>query len=251
MSGPRFKDLTGKRFGRLLVIERIGTKGGHALWKCKCDCGNEAEESSKFLNRGHTNSCGCLVKERMTTHGLSKTKLHNVWNSMKERCSNPNVKNYSSYGGRGITVCDEWSDFIPFYQWAMNNGYTDELTIDRVDNDGNYEVGNCKWSTYKEQANNKRNNFCCEYQGETKTISQWSEIIGISPSILLWRVRKGWGIEKALETPIRPPAQKINFTFFEQKRKEGKKISQACLEYGITKETYYHALAEKKKENNK
>lgn len=202
-----YKDLIGQRFGRLMVVEHVGTRSKSALWKCKCDCGNTTEVISGNLVRGGTQSCGCLVsqlaKERMTTHGKHGTRLYKIWQGMNQRCNNSNYTDYDNYGGRGITVCDEWSEFMPFYRWAMNNGYKNNLSIDRINNDGNYETGNCKWSTMKEQANNKRTNVCYEYQNQKKNLTQWSEQSGISRYHLYQRIRRdGWTIEKALNTPI-------------------------------------------------
>jgi len=207
MSWFRSVDLTGKRFGRLLVIERVGTRGRSVLWKCRCDCGNEKEIVSGSLINGNTKSCGCLqaqsAKEKHTTHGMKRTRIYNTWAKMIQRCNNQNEKCYQNYGGRGIRVCDNWSEFIPFYSWAMKNGYDDSLSIDRINNDGNYEASNCKFSTSKEQANNRRGNVFYEYQGEIKTLSQWSDVCKASRDSLLHRIKAGWTIEKALLTPAR------------------------------------------------
>lgn len=197
-----FKDLTGQRFGKLVTIERVGTKRACALWKCKCDCGNEAEVTSHSLISGNAKSCGCIQREAVTTHGMSNTKIFNIWKGIKQRCLDHNCKNFLRYGARGITICDEWKDFIPFYIWAMNNGYLENLSIDRVNNNGNYEPSNCKFSTMKEQANNTRRNVWYEYNGVTKTIAQWSDVCGITRVCLYQRFKAGWSIEKALFTPI-------------------------------------------------
>ena len=154
-------DLTGKRFGRLLVVEKSESKNGYAAWLCRCDCGNEKIISGNELRKGKAKSCGCLRKEVATKtfikHGKTNTLLYEVWKSMKARCNNLNNKRYSSYGGRGITVCDEWREsFQAFYDWAMINGYREGLSIDRIDNDGNYEPSNCRWATASEQQKNKR-----------------------------------------------------------------------------------------------
>lgn len=157
-------DITGKRFGRLTVIEFDG-KGndGQARWKCVCDCGTITFSSSGNLRSGRMKSCGCLRRENgvshaksMTKHGQHDTRLYRIWNTMKNRCQNPNVHNYEHYGGRGITVCEEWQDFEPFYNWAMSNGYQAHLTLDRKDNFAGYSPDNCRWATMKEQQNNKR-----------------------------------------------------------------------------------------------
>lgn len=170
-------DLTGKRFGRLSVIEKSSSdKNGCPKWKCVCDCGNEVIVYGHSLRYGVTKSCGCLAKEksseRLSVHNLSKNKLHSVWSNMKYRCTNPNAKAYKHYGERGITVCDEWNDFLNFYNWAINNGYEEGLSIDRIDVNGNYEPSNCRWVTSEIQANNQRNNRIVLYEGNTYTVAQ-------------------------------------------------------------------------------
>jgi hypothetical protein len=132
------------------------------------------------------------------THGMRYTRIYNIWRSMRQRCSNSNCIRYSRYGGRGITVCDEWNDFNCFYKWAIATGYKDDLTIDRINTDGNYEPSNCRWATYKEQANNIKTNRLITYDGETKTMTQWAEAIGIKPATLWARLNRGWSIEQAL-----------------------------------------------------
>lgn len=134
-------------------------------------------------------------------HGMRHTRLYNIWRSMRQRCSNPKCINYHNYGGKGIKVCEEWQkDFSAFYKWATENGYKEGLTIDRKDVIGNYEPSNCRWSTYKEQANNKRNNRIIECKGISHTLGEWSEITGIKLATIWARLQKGWSVEKALET---------------------------------------------------
>lgn len=217
-----FIDLTGQRFGRLTVIGRAPSliaddkirKTGRRItvWRCQCDCGNVKDIISWSLRSGHTISCGCYcqdnMRKRMTTHGDTlngkPTRLYKIWDCMKNRCYNPNKKSYARYGGRGITVCDEWlNSFESFKEWACANGYQDDLTIDRIDNDQGYCPSNCRWATRKEQNSNKSNNHYLTYNGETKTLMQWSEVTGLPFSTLSTRARK-WKNANAEEILLTP-----------------------------------------------
>lgn len=202
-------DLAGQRVGRLLVQERQGSATwGSPMWLCKCDCGNWCLVASSNLRKNHTQSCGCLQRERtaeaLTTHGQAHTRIYNIWNMMVARCHRKNTKGYPEYGGRGITVCDEWrNSFQSFYLWAMANGYNDELSIDRVDNDKGYFPDNCRWATKYVQSNNKRSNRTIEYKGETHTVAEWAKIFGIKYATLRKRFVSGWNAEEAFHTPVK------------------------------------------------
>lgn len=203
-------DLTGGKFGKLTVLHRAeNNKYGQAMWLCACDCGKETVVKGNSLRTGCVKSCGCLSAEmssiRNTKHGLSRRnakldRIYSIHSNMLQRCENPKNKSYKNYGGRGIRVCDEWHDVFAFYKWATESGYQPNLTIERIDNDGNYEPNNCRWATIKEQSNNRRNNHFLDFNGETHTISEWSEITDIPREVIDARIGRGWGAEKALTT---------------------------------------------------
>ena len=208
------ENLTGQHFGRLTAIEYAGTnKRGKTTWKCVCDCGEIITVRADGLKSGHSSSCGCWQRENSskiaravhTTHGGRRTRLYKIWAKMKERCSNQSAVNFKDYGGRGITVCEEWAQsFAAFRDWALANGYRDDLTIDRIDNDGPYCPENCRWATRKEQNNNRRNIIMLSYNGETHTLAQWAEITGIKRKTLWERLHNGWSVERALAEPAPP-----------------------------------------------
>lgn len=213
----KYVDLKGKRFGRLLVLDRNGiAKNGNIQWLCQCDCGNQTIVDSQSLKRNFTKSCGCLRKELVTKnktkHGMYGTRLNYIWNSMKQRCINSNNDAYKYYGARGIKVCDEWlNDFMNFYNWAINSGYQDNLTLDRINVNGNYEPNNCRWATMKEQSNNTRVNHLIKFNKETHTIAEWSEILNINKSILYDRInRSNMTIEEALTKKVRRKNENYN-----------------------------------------
>lgn len=189
---------------RLTVVERVedyvSPQGKRCTrLRCACECGNEIIDLLSKIKTGKKISCGC-TKERN-----KGTRLYSIWSGMKTRCYNPNATYYSEYGGRGIKMCDEWrNDFLSFKQWALNNGYQDDLTIDRLNNDKNYEPSNCRWATMETQGNNRRTNLIITYNEESHTLSEWSRITGIKVITLWDRLNLlGWTVEKALTEKVK------------------------------------------------
>lgn len=202
---PKLIDLTGRRFGRLVVISYYGPdKRGKARWNCRCDCGRTTVTYGQALMRG-TTSCGCERIEKMvsrsTTHGAAKTRLYQIWNDIKSRTGNPNNKRYNRYGGRGIELCKEWENFETFQQWALENGYREDLTIDRIDNNKGYSPKNCRWTTKAQQNRNKGDNIILEYNGQRKILADWAKEKGLTYACLKNRIKRGWTTEQAIETP--------------------------------------------------
>lgn len=166
------------------------------FWVCKCDCGKEKIVRSYDLRDGKVKSCGCLhaekVKTNTKTHGKSNTLIYEIWCSMKARCYRTTWKDFLNYGGRGITMCDSWrNDFMSFYEWSMSNGYEEGLSIDRINNDGNYEPSNCRWVTQTRQARNKSTNRLITIDGMTKTLSEWCEVYSVHISTAHSRIKRG------------------------------------------------------------
>ncbi|MCR8641441.1 hypothetical protein NV379_02115 [Paenibacillus sp. N1-5-1-14] len=201
---PKFINLIGVKFNRLVVIERSVNKNGKTAWLCECTCSLKTRKvvQGGHLKNGSIKSCGCLAREVKTKHGMHNTRIYSILRDMKDRCNNINNKSYDKYGGRGINVCDEWLDkengFIDFYKWALENGYSNKLTIDRIDVNSNYEPSNCRWVTMEVQQNNKRNNVSIEINGHTKTLSEWSKFSGIPRVTLDNRYKQGWDNEDIL-----------------------------------------------------
>lgn len=206
-------DLVGRVFGRLTVLKQvedhIQPSGQHqAQWLCECNCSehNKIKVIGSNLKRGNTNSCGCIYKETRQvinkTHGDSqRERLYTIWANMKSRCFNKNNKDYEVYGGRGITICEEWKeDYVAFKEWALSNGYNNNLTIDRINVDKNYSPSNCRWVDMVTQENNRTNNHMLDFNGEYHTVQEWSRITGINASTLYTRLSRGWSVEKTLTT---------------------------------------------------
>ena len=191
----KIQDMIGNRYGRLVVADIVITPPGYRnKCRCKCDCGSVVDVDSYELKRStkSTRSCGCLYRESRKyvakTHGLTNTRIYNIWRSMNARCARQTDTNYKKYGKEGVNVCEEWQTFEPFYEWAMANGYRDDLTIDRVDNEKGYCPDNCRWATQREQQNNRRNNRKIELNGEVHTCAEWARILNIHPSTLSYRL---------------------------------------------------------------
>lgn len=204
----------GDRFGRLVAKRRIRRADGKSYWVCLCDCGNYCTVEQYSLHTGNTKSCGCLQKERASEakrlHGMSNTRIHAIWSGIITRCTNKNRKSYKDYGERGIKMCDEWrDDFLSFYNWSMANGYDDSLTIDRIDVNGNYEPSNCRWIPKGEQSKNTRRNRFIERNGETHTLTEWENIMGIRDCCFRSRLRMGWSVEDALFKKVRAKKKSI------------------------------------------
>ena len=200
-------DLTGQKIGFLTVLQRLPQyTHKKTYYKCKCDCGKEIITYYGNLASGHTKSCGCYMKklasEMFSTHRKSSTVLYKRWSGIKERCYSPNSTKYYRYGARGIKMCDEWkNDFIKFYDWSINNGFSENLTIDRIDVNGDYCPENCKWSNNIEQANNKTNSRFITYKGKTQTVAQWSRETGVAYDNIIARLRLGWDVDSIFTKP--------------------------------------------------
>lgn len=183
----KIHDLTGQKFGLFTVIGLKDTDTRKTYWVCQCECGNIKEVRSDGLLSGASKSCGCLKKKqdrinlsKNHSHKMSGTRIYKEWQGMKGRCYNPHDPRYDRWGGRGIAVCEEWrNSFEAFYKWAMDNGYQDDLTIDRIDNDGDYEPDNCRWATQSEQSRNRSSNINIKIGNSTRVLTEWCEIFQV------------------------------------------------------------------------
>lgn len=204
-------DITGERYGRLVAVERVGMKNHRQVWRCICDCGKEHFATIDCLRAGHTKSCGCLndemrgkkgLESNRAKHGGAGTRLYREWKAMRSRCKCKNTESYQKwYGAKGITVCPEWDDFAVFRDWALANGYSDELSIDRIDPDKGYSPDNCRWADRYQQANNRTSNHYVEINGEKKTVAEWCRYAGISKSYWYKRYNQGLRGEDLLAPP--------------------------------------------------
>jgi hypothetical protein len=186
----------GETKNRLTLLEH--KHNGKGLFVCSC--GNTKVINIHNVEREAIKSCGCYFKEQPshTIHGGKGTRLYGIWKGMRERCNTPSSTTYKNYGARGIKVCKQWDDFQVFKKWALSHGYNDKLTIDRIDVNGNYEPNNCRWVSYRENSNNKRNSRFIEYQGQIKTVAEWAQIYNLKYGTLWMRLKKGWSVERAL-----------------------------------------------------
>ncbi|RLI83493.1 MAG: hypothetical protein DRP01_09035 [Archaeoglobales archaeon] len=198
----KFINLAEEKFGRLTAIERVANnKWNKAVWLCRCDCGNETTTLANHLRNGSTKSCGCLQQEAHITHGLTGHKLYWVWDAMKRRCKNEAHRSYKNYGNRGISVCDEWrTDFQAFYDWAMASEYEEGLTIDRINNNGNYEPDNCQFITIAENNRNQRRTRNITHDGKTMCISEWARELNVPKATLWKKLNRGWTIARVMDS---------------------------------------------------
>lgn len=207
-----FVDLTGRRFGRLTVVRLAGKARAGYVWNCLCDCGREVDTLRACLTYGSTQSCGCrhtdAVRLRHTKHGGSSKPEYVIWENMISRCCHQRSSAFKHYGGRGISVCDRWRNFGNFYS-DMGPRPSPKHSIERRNNNGNYEPENCYWATRKEQMRNTRVNHLVTFNGETLCISEWTEKLGLSINLLLHRLKRGWSAEKALTTPIQVRSKRV------------------------------------------
>lgn len=199
---PKFEDLAGKVYGRLTVTARAPSHGRMTYWNCTCSCGNTLQVSIVHLKRGNTSSCGCLRKELVAdknrTHGATGTFEYSVWKSMKNRCYTKTHKDYASYGGRGIIVCERWKDSFENFLADMGHAPTLIHSIERDDVNGNYDPDNCRWATLVEQANNRRNTVILEWNGRSQSMAEWARELGLNYYTLKQRIRNGWTAAEAL-----------------------------------------------------
>lgn len=239
----RTRDLIGQRFGRLLVVDETKPLREHCgrYWECVCDCGKHIVKREKNLIQGNTRSCGCLFIETHQTHrthGMSKTNIYRRWLGMKARC-----KRDSHY--KDVNICPEWDDFLTFHSWAMNNGYSKDLTLDRIDPYGDYEPSNCRWVDMKTQSNNRRNNSYYTVDGVTHTLSEWVELYNYDIKTVLHRLQSGMSMKEALMKPINNSPKRVVWV---ETGQEYKSIRECSRDTGID-HTLISDCAKGKREN--
>lgn len=211
MSMPsRIISIVGNKYGKLTVVSYAGTRGTRNYWECLCDCGGRCVVEKGHLRSGHTTSCGCAssratIGTRSLKHGSCNTSEYIAWSNMKQRCSDPNYKEFHLYGGRGIKVCDRWiGSFTNFFEDMGKTPIGSE--IDRINNDGHYSPENCRWTTAKVNCRNRRTTRFITHNGETLSVEDWAEKVGVSGSVIRQRLdRQKWSVEKTLYTPVNLP----------------------------------------------
>jgi hypothetical protein len=209
------KNLKGQTFGRLTVLHKLKQRKNTCIvWRCRCQCGKKTSVRSQDLTALCTQSCGCYRREIASqTHwkhgdgGKKQSRLYNIWHGMKKRCSNKNDKDYKNYGGRGITLCKQWQNYVPFKKWSLEHGYREDLQIDRINNDGNYFPKNCQWVSRKKNARNTRLTRWETINGETKSLAEWCEIYNQDYHVVHNRLKLNWNLIDALTKPPRPRAE--------------------------------------------
>lgn len=213
-------DLTGDRYGRLIVRDIASSSKGIVRWNCVCDCGRRVVVCGNNLKSGNTKSCGCLAREwrargfaqATTIHGQTRgehERTYRIWHNMKNRCENPNFDSFPWYGGRGIKVCEAWKEFSNFFK-DMGAAPAD-MSLDRIDSDGDYEKENCRWATKRQQARNKRNTRMISWRGQSKSLAEWAEITGILQPTISRRIDTyGWPVERALTEPPHKASRRIS-----------------------------------------
>ena len=197
---PRLIDLTGRTYKRLTVLRRSRRKTNKPYWDCRCDCSTTISVLASSLREGRTGSCGCLHRDVVTRHGKHKSREYSSWQSMKGRCCNPNDTRYRHYGGRGITICARWLGSFQNFLDDMGPRPTPQHTIGRIDNDGNYESENCCWQTRQEQNQHTSRSLYLTHAGETRTMIELAQRLGIHKNTLAWRLGSGWPLARALTT---------------------------------------------------
>lgn len=243
----RFKDLHGQVFGKLTVVRFLGTdKNRAAVWRCRCECGGTHDVVGNVLLRGAVRSCGCLrlgLGAPNKTHGMKGTLVYGVWNTMKQRCSNPNVRGYENYGGRGIEVCRRWMKFENFYEDMGDR--PEGTSLERRDNDGDYTPRNCFWATKEVQVKNKRNNRYLTANGKTLHMAEWARRLGCSPAAILARLATGMSEEEAVTKPIPArPNSKLSEDDARYIKTTYPSISMEALaaKLGVSKKTVFNVL---------
>ena len=203
MENKLIKNIENQKFGKLLVLRMSGkTKSGNIKWLCQCDCGNQSVVVGSKLRNGSTKSCGCL-KFSPIAQGYSDTRLYRIWVNMHARCYNEKHDAFKWYGEKGISVCSLWHEFIPFREWALSNGYDDNLSIDRISSNGNYIPDNCRWQNQKQQMNNVSSNKIILFEGSEYTQSEFADKFGLNYHTVRNRIRLGWTLEEIIKTPER------------------------------------------------